>query len=197
MWRVHDKLFGFLPYRPLLTFICTIRILGLSSVNKNLLYHFFVWRRPFHTTRHNLLWKSPRGSHTCALNRIITINSGIDKYSCFEPRFELICLLVHHIASYNQFFNKVQFGTKFSAPALLYQENSFQVERLFLKKIGLGPNFQLNKISVTAPQRRFASYTYGLESYLKDPEKRGARNRESYMKDLEKSRADSARSRES
>ena len=35
-------------------------------------------------------------------------------------------------------------------------------------------------------------------SYLKDPEKRRARNRESYMKDLEKSRADSAaRSRES
>ena len=49
-----------------------------------------------------------------------------------------------------------------------------------------------------APQRRFASYAYGLESYLKDPEKRLARNCESYMKDLEKSRADSAaRSRES
>ena len=42
------------------------------------------------------------------------------------------------------------------------------------------------------PQQRFASYTYGLESYLKDPEKRRARNCESYMKDLEKSRADSA-----
>ena len=39
---------------------------------------------------------------------------------------------------------------------------------------------------------------YGLESYLKDPERRRARKRESYMKDLEKSRADSAaRSRES
>ena len=36
------------------------------------------------------------------------------------------------------------------------------------------------------PQRRFASYAYGLESYLKDPEKRRAQNRESYMKDLEK-----------
>ena len=36
-----------------------------------------------------------------------------------------------------------------------------------------------------SPQRRFASYAYGLESYLKDPEKRCARNRESYMKDLE------------
>ena len=47
-------------------------------------------------------------------------------------------------------------------------------------------------------RRRFASYAYGLESYLKDPEKRRARKRESYMKDLEKSRADSAaRSRES
>ena len=33
---------------------------------------------------------------------------------------------------------------------------------------------------------------YGLESYLKNPEKRRARNCESYMKDLEKSRADSA-----
>ena len=43
-----------------------------------------------------------------------------------------------------------------------------------------------------APQRRFASYPYGLESYLKNPEKRRARNRKSYMKDLEKSRADSA-----
>ena len=43
-----------------------------------------------------------------------------------------------------------------------------------------------------APQRRFTSYAYGLESYLKDPEKRRAPNRESYMKDLEKSRADSA-----
>ena len=41
-------------------------------------------------------------------------------------------------------------------------------------------------------QWRFASYAYGLESYLKDPEKRHAWNRESYMKDLEKSRADSA-----
>ena len=48
------------------------------------------------------------------------------------------------------------------------------------------------------PPQRFASYAYGLESYLKDPEKRRARKRESYMKDLEKSRADSAaRSRES
>ena len=43
-----------------------------------------------------------------------------------------------------------------------------------------------------APQQRFVSYAYGLESYLKDPDKRRARNRESYMKDLEKSRADSA-----
>ena len=42
------------------------------------------------------------------------------------------------------------------------------------------------------PQRRFAPYAYGIETYLKDPEKRRARNRESYMKDLEKSRADSA-----
>ena len=41
-------------------------------------------------------------------------------------------------------------------------------------------------------QRRFASYAYGLESYLKDPEKHRARNGENYMKDLEKSRADSA-----
>ena len=41
------------------------------------------------------------------------------------------------------------------------------------------------------PQWRFASYTYGRESYLKEPEKHRARNRESYMKDLEKSRADS------
>ena len=49
-----------------------------------------------------------------------------------------------------------------------------------------------------APPRRFASYAYGLESYLKDPEKRHAQNRESYTKDLEKSRADSAaRSRKS
>ena len=49
-----------------------------------------------------------------------------------------------------------------------------------------------------APQRRFASYAYGLESYLKDPEKRRAQNCKSYMKDLEKSRADSAaQSRES
>ena len=49
-----------------------------------------------------------------------------------------------------------------------------------------------------APQRRFASYAYGLESYLKDPEKHHARNHKSYMKDLEKSRADSAaRNRES
>ena len=48
------------------------------------------------------------------------------------------------------------------------------------------------------PPRRFASYAYGHESYLKDPEKRRARKRESYMKDLEKSGADSAaRSRES
>ena len=48
------------------------------------------------------------------------------------------------------------------------------------------------------PPRRFASYAYGLESYLKDPEKRRARKRQSYMKDLEKSRADSAaQSRES
>ena len=30
------------------------------------------------------------------------------------------------------------------------------------------------------------------ESYLKDPEKRRARNRKSYMKDLEKNHADSA-----
>ena len=44
----------------------------------------------------------------------------------------------------------------------------------------------------SCPPRRFASYAYGLESYLKDPEKRRARKRESYMKDLEKSRADSA-----
>ena len=43
-----------------------------------------------------------------------------------------------------------------------------------------------------APPRRFASYAYGLESYLKDPEKRRAWKHESYMKDLEKSRADSA-----
>ena len=42
------------------------------------------------------------------------------------------------------------------------------------------------------PKQRFASYAYGLESYLKDPEKRRAWNCESYMKDLEKSRADSA-----
>ena len=51
----------------------------------------------------------------------------------------------------------------------------------------------------SCPPRRFASYAYGLESYLKDPEKRRARKRESYyMKDLVKSRADSAaRSRES
>ena len=49
-----------------------------------------------------------------------------------------------------------------------------------------------------APPRRFASYAYGLKSYLKDPEKHRAWNCESYMKDLEKSRADStARSRES
>ena len=49
-----------------------------------------------------------------------------------------------------------------------------------------------------APQRRFASYAYGLESYLKDREKCRARNRENYMKNLEKSRADSAaRSRKS
>ena len=41
------------------------------------------------------------------------------------------------------------------------------------------------------PQQRFASYAYGLESYLKDPEKRRARKRESHMKDLEKSLADS------
>ena len=48
------------------------------------------------------------------------------------------------------------------------------------------------------PQRRFASYAYDLENYLKDPEKRRAQNHESYMKDLEKSCADSAaRSRES
>ena len=48
------------------------------------------------------------------------------------------------------------------------------------------------------PQRRFASFGYGLQSYLKDPEKRCARNCESYIKDLEKSRADSAaQSRES
>ena len=43
-----------------------------------------------------------------------------------------------------------------------------------------------------APQWRFASYAYGLESYLKDPEKRRAQKRESYMKDLEKSCTDSA-----
>ena len=36
------------------------------------------------------------------------------------------------------------------------------------------------------PQRRFASYAYGLESYLKNPEKRRARNCKSYMKDLER-----------
>ena len=42
------------------------------------------------------------------------------------------------------------------------------------------------------PQRRFASYTHGRESYLKEPQKRRGRNRKSYMKDLEKSRADSA-----
>ena len=48
------------------------------------------------------------------------------------------------------------------------------------------------------PQWRFASYTYGLESYLKDPEKCRAQNCKSCIKDLEKSRADSAaRSRES
>ena len=47
-------------------------------------------------------------------------------------------------------------------------------------------------------QRRFASYAYGLESYLKDPEKHCSRSCKSYMKDLEKSRADSAaQSRES
>ena len=40
------------------------------------------------------------------------------------------------------------------------------------------------------PQRRFASYAYGLKSYLKNPEKRRARNCKSYMKDLEKSHAD-------
>ena len=45
---------------------------------------------------------------------------------------------------------------------------------------------------------QYPGYAYGLESYLKDPEKRRAQNRESYMKDLEKSGADStARSRES
>ena len=38
-----------------------------------------------------------------------------------------------------------------------------------------------------APQWKFASYTYGRESYLKFPEKRRARNRKSYMKDPEKS----------
>ena len=55
----------------------------------------------------------------------------------------------------------------------------------------------VNSKIVKLPQQRFTSYAYGLENYLKDPEKRHARNRESYMKDLGKSRADSAaRSRE-
>ena len=45
---------------------------------------------------------------------------------------------------------------------------------------------------LSPPTKRFASYTYGRESYLKEPEKRRARNRKSYMKDPEKSRADSA-----
>ena len=35
----------------------------------------------------------------------------------------------------------------------------------------------------SCPPRRFASYAYGLESYLKDPKKRRARKRESYMKE--------------
>ena len=42
------------------------------------------------------------------------------------------------------------------------------------------------------PQRRYASYAYVLESYLKDPEKHRPRNRKSYIKDLEKSRANRA-----
>ena len=56
----------------------------------------------------------------------------------------------------------------------------------------------MEKHQNSCPPRRFASYAYGLESYLKDPEKCRAWKHESYMKDLEKSRADSAaRSRKS
>ena len=40
--------------------------------------------------------------------------------------------------------------------------------------------------SVPLPPRRFTSYAYGLESYLKVPEKGRAWKRESYMKDLER-----------
>ena len=53
-------------------------------------------------------------------------------------------------------------------------------------------NGKTAKIVKPPPQQRFASYAYGLENYLKDPEKCRARNRESYMKHLGKSRADSA-----
>ena len=49
-----------------------------------------------------------------------------------------------------------------------------------------------NGKTVELPPKRFASYAYGRESYLKDPEKRRAWNRKSYMKDPEKSCADSA-----
>ena len=47
-------------------------------------------------------------------------------------------------------------------------------------------------ITRTTWRRVAMTVLHGALSYLKDPEKRFARNRESYMKDPEKSRADSA-----